>query len=140
MKNLKLASINTNIFNIFLCVMIPIVGFTLLYEHLFNDLGSFDLRWILSLECLQLVGIIFCYSVPIAFFLTKVYEFSIDVDREGGSSRILGFIASLIILTPILLVCLALLANLTFVTLILLTFLSLLLYYRSAENKRKNTA
>ncbi len=114
-------------FNILLGIITPIMGYLLLNKYFTLLIETHSISWLLSLEFLHVMSIIFCYSFPLAWFGSKLHELfkSPEVDVS------LGLVLVPFIFLPFGLILLMVLAKANFIGVIVLAVATLISYIRS---------
>ncbi|PJJ79902.1 hypothetical protein [Mucilaginibacter auburnensis] len=130
MQGITFSLINTKIFNIVLCVILPLVVLACLSAYT-STLNKFDAKWLLSADFLKMIVVLMCYAIPLTYFLSKVYE--LTAGSEDSGSSVFAFIAACVLILPLAFIALVMFAKLSFVIPILLTLAIAFLYYRSLK-------
>ena len=137
MKNLSFARVNINVYNTFLCIVLPLVAIAVVAENIPAFLINFSLKWLFSLEFLQGMAIFMSYAVPVTYVLAKAYEISTSGEEKSRTNTILGFIACCVLVLPLVLIGLAMFAKLSFFIPMAFTAAIVYVYFRSINSHRQ---
>jgi len=135
MQGISFSRINTKTYNTILCVLTPLIILICVSPYL-ATLNKLNAAWIFSLEIVKFIVIIACYTLPLTYFLSKIYEL---VDFNNNASRInviLGFAACGIALLPLSFIGLAVLAKISFLIPVAFTLAIVFIYLRSVKLAR----
>ncbi len=128
MQGITFSHINTKTFNIVLCIILPLVLLACLSGYT-TSLDKFDVKWLLSSEFLRMLFVLMCYTIPLTYFLSKVYELT----AGNTGSSVFAFIASCVLISPLAFIALIMFAKLSFIIPIVFTLTIAFLYYRSLK-------
>ena len=113
----KLISVDIYSFNVLLAVIAPLILCFFIFNYQ-NDLSAFSYSWLLTTEFFKFIVIIFSYSLPLAFFSSKIYQLFKDVNATKFKQLVL-ILTSLLFL-PFGLALVFILAKIHFVVIIAL--------------------
>ena len=124
----KIIKIDVYSFNVLLAVIVPMILCLFVFNYQ-NDLSAFSYSWLATTEFLKFIVIIFSYSLPLAFFSSKIYQ----LFKEANATKfkqLLLMMASLLFL-PFGLALVFILAKIHFVVVVALATAIFIAYVSS---------
>jgi hypothetical protein len=128
----KLIRVDVYSFNVLLGIIVPVVMCLFIFNYQ-NDLSAFSYSWLLTTEFLKFIAILFSYSLPLAFFSSKIYQ----LFKEGNATKfkqLILMMASLLFL-PFGLALVFILAKIHFVVVITVAVAIFIVYLNSYKLK-----
>ena len=104
-------------FNILMGIITPILLCLFIFNYQ-NDLSKFSYSWLMTTEFLKFIVIVFSYSLPLAFFASKIYQ----LFKEANASKLrqLGLILVSLLFLPFGLALVFIVAKINFIAVIAL--------------------
>ena len=124
----KFIKIDVYSFNVLLAIIMPLILCLFIFNYQ-NDLSAFSYSWLATTEFLKFIAIIFSYSLPLAFFSSKIYQ----LFKEANATKLkqlLLMMASLLFL-PFGLALVFILAKIHFVVVMALATAIFIAYVSS---------
>ena len=130
MQGITFSRINIKSFNIVLSIILPIVLMAFLSDNA-ASLAKFDVKWLLSAEFVKMTAILLCYTMPLTYFMGKLYEM-VSTPTSTATS-VFAFVAVCILALPLAFTGLVTFARVSFAIPIALTIAVFYVYFRSTK-------
>ena len=113
----KLIRIDVYSFNVLLGIILPMILCLFIFNYQ-NNLSAFSYSWLMTTEFLKFIVIMLSYSLPLAFFSSKIYQ----LFKEPNTPKFkqLGLIATSLLFLPFGLILLFIIAKINFLGVIAL--------------------
>jgi hypothetical protein len=124
----KFARVDVYSFNVLLGIITPLILFLFIFNYQ-NNLSAFSYSWLLTVDFLKFIVILLSYSLPLAFFCSKIYQ--LFKDANASKFKQLGLIATSLLFLPFGLLLLFIIAKVNFLVVIGLAALIFIAYVSS---------